>query len=160
MTALAGGENSPRQAGAAFSSVLPQGLRLSIIPLTMKRTAIWFYVLLAAYACQIIGTLVYSGNELILSQHGVSVYNRKVVRPISYFPLVGIVFTYLHKYNALSATDGIRTVVYEYESWDEESIDFASFRVEVRDRAYEIYGNVNYNFGGQRPLIKLEWGNL
>ena len=133
-----------------------------LIHLTMKRTAIWFYVLLAAYACQIIGTLVYSGNERIVSQHGVSVYNRKVVRPISYFPLVGVVFTYLHKYNALSATDGIRTVVYEYESYDEESIDFASFRVEVSDRAYEIYGNVTYgnsNFGGQSPLIKLEWNN-
>lgn len=142
---------------------LKRRLRLSIIHLTMKRTVTWFYFLLAAYACQIIGTLVYSSNELIVSQHGVKVYNRKVVRFISYFPLVGIVFTYLHKYNALSATDGIRTVVYEYESWDEESIDFASFRVEVSDRAYEIYGNVTYgnsNFGGQSPLIKLEWSNI
>ena len=143
---------------SAFLRVEERGAGL-LIHLTMKRTAIWFYVLLAAYACQIIGTLVYSGNELIVSQHGVSVYNRKVVRPISYFPLVGVVFTYLHKYNALSATDGIRTVVYEYESYEEESIDFASFRVEVSDRAYEIYGNVTYGFGGQRSLIKLEWNN-
>lgn len=121
----------------------------------MKRVLIWLYFLPAAYACQIIGTLVYSGNELIVSQHGVSVYNRKVVHYISYLPLVGIVFTYLHKYNALSATDGIRTVDYEYEAWDEMDIDFSSFRVEVSDCAYEIYGNCGHR--GPGPLFKLEW---
>lgn len=123
----------------------------------MKRTVKWLYFLPAAYACQIIGTLIYTGDEHIISQHGVSVYNRKVVRYISYLPLVGIVFTYLHKYNALSATDGIRTVDYEYEAWDEEAIDFLSFRVEVSDCAYEIYGNCGLR--GPGPLFKLEWSN-
>lgn len=128
---------------------------LHIVHLIMGKRITLF--LLAAYAFQVIGTLVYSSDELITSQHGVSVYNRKAVRFISYFPLVGIVFTYLHKYNELRATDGIRTVVYEYEAWDEESIDFSSFRVEVTDRSYTISCDRDFSREGQ--LFKLEWDN-
>ena len=124
----------------------------------MKKLRLICIVGLIAYGLQIIFTLYYSRNVFVMAQKGVSVYHRQAVNGYSYIPLLGLMFTYFHKYNEITIIFNDKRIIYEYESTDEDHIDFSGMCIERSDNTYIVYCETT--FDKKVCLLKIEGNGL